>query len=245
MNGLPFSRNLRLLRLRARLTQEEAAKAIGLTRSAWTNYETEVAEPALEVLLKIADFLRVTVDSLIRIDLADQNERSLESLSISREMDPFGRSVRVLATTVNPDNEDNVELVPVKARAGYLSGYGDPDYIKVLQCFSMPFLNAQRKHRTFQISGDSMPPLTENAWVTGEYVQDWTNIKSGNPYIIVTKQEGIVFKIVSNQIKAARNLKLHSTNEQYPPYEVNVDDIVEIWRFVHYINDSFPSALKN
>jgi hypothetical protein len=75
--------------------------------------------------------------------------------------------------------------------------------------------------------------------VTGEYLQNWQLIKNGHPYIVVTQNEGIVFKVVYNQINDSGTLLLCSTNPQYQPYEVKVGDVLEIWKFVNYINPRF------
>ena len=79
-----------------------------------------------------------------------------------------------------------------------------------------------------------MPPIPEGAWVTGSYVQDWSALKDGLPCVIVTKNEGIVFKLVYNQIEAGGNLLLVSTNRHYSPFEMPVNDILEVWKFETY-----------
>jgi SOS-response transcriptional repressor LexA len=104
----------------------------------------------------------------------------------------------------------------------------------------MPFLAKDRKYRTFQISGDSMPPVNDGSWVTGEYVQNWQTIRDGQPYIVVTKDDGIVFKVVYNQLKEKGTLLLCSTNPLYAPYEVPVTNVLEVWKFVHFISNELP-----
>jgi hypothetical protein len=47
-------------------------------------------------------------------------------------------NLRVLSVTVDADDRENIELVPVKASAGYLNGYGDPEYVAELPKFSLP-----------------------------------------------------------------------------------------------------------
>jgi hypothetical protein len=57
---------------------------------------------------------------------------------------------------------------------------------------------------------------------------------------VVTKDEGIVYKVVYNQLKEKGNLLLCSTNPLYSPYEVGVNGILEIWKFVHFISAELP-----
>jgi len=104
----------------------------------------------------------------------------------------------------------------------------------------MPFLSKDRKYRTFQINGDSMLPIPDGSWVTGEFVQNWNLIRDGQPYIILTLNDGIMFKVVSNQIKQEAKLTLHSLNPFYDPYDISIKDVREVWKFVHYISSALP-----
>lgn len=238
--------NIKLLRKRRKRSQEDVAKSLGITRSAYNSYENGVAEPGITVLLKLADFFQVNLDKLVKVDLSVLPESQLSQLEKGFDFDLSGTRLRVLATTVTPDDVENVELVSVKARAGYTTGYADPDFIKVLPAFNLPFLSSQKKYRSFPILGDSMPPVSEGAFVTGEYVQNWNHIKNGHPYIVVTAEDGIVFKMVYNRIGEDGTLLLCSTNPMYKPYTVKVNDVLEIWKFVNYINPTFeePSATE-
>ena len=76
-----------------------------------------------------------------------------------------------------------------------------------------------------------MPPVSEGSWVTASYLQDWNDIKDGDNYIVVTKDEGIVFKRLYNKIKADHSLTLVSTNSAYAPYILHIDQVVEVWKF--------------
>jgi len=154
-----------------------------------------------------------------------------------------GSKLRVLATTVDKSNEENIELVPEKAKAGYATGFADPEYIKELPMFQLPFLSKQKKYRTFQLTGDSMLPIPSGSWVTGEFVQDWRNIVSGHAYLILTLEEGIVFKIAENLLETEGKLTLYSLNPAYKPYDVHVSQIKEVWQFVHYISSELPDPL--
>jgi hypothetical protein len=134
-----------------------------------------------------------------------------------------------------------IELVPLKAKAGYLAGFADPDFIKELPLFNLPFLDKNKKHRTFQVSGDSMPPVPDKSYVIGEYLQNWKEIKDGKAYIVVTKEEGAIFKIVFNKIAQDKSLLLCSTNTNYEPIKVGIEDVLEVWKFTNYMSGEFPA----
>ena len=237
-----FSRNIKLLRKRKGRTQDEAAAALGMKRSTLAGYENEVAQPTVKALLALSKYFGVAIDTLLKVDLTELQESQLRQLERGYDVFINGSKLRVLATTVDKDNNENIELVPEKAKAGYTGGFADPEYIKVLPTFQLPFLSREKKYRTFQISGDSMLPIPDGSWVTGEYVQNWRIIKTGRPYIILTVDDGIVFKIVENKIKEDGKLILHSLNSLYEDYNVEVADIREIWKFVNYITNEFPEA---
>lgn len=239
-NNVNFGANIKLLRGRRGRSQEEVAIALDVKRSSYSGYENGSAEPHLELLVQISEYFKVSLDKLLKHDLTQLSESQLGVLERGGDVDMTGRRLRVLATTVNADNEDNIELVPERAKAGYRTGYADPEYISVLPAFQMPFLSRDRKYRTFPISGDSMPPVGDGSWVTGEYVQNWQTLRDGQPYIVVTKDEGIVFKVVYDQMKEKGTLLLCSTNPAYPPYEVHVNEVLEIWKFVHFISHELP-----
>ena len=107
---------------------------------------------------------------------------------------------------MNSVNRENIELVTEKAKAGYRTGYADPEYIGELPVFNLPFLSDKRKYRTFQLKGDSMLPIPDGSWVTGEFVQDWMEVKNGKAYIVFTLDDGIVFKIVETSFRRTGNL---------------------------------------
>lgn len=235
-----FATNLRVLRKHRKRSQEEVAAALGIRRSTYSAYENAVSEPNMENLLKISQFYSVSLERLLTEDLSLYSPARLDRLPLEYGADPSGHRLRVLATTVDRENNENIELVDMKVKAGYTAGYADPDFISVLPAFNLPFLDRNKKYRTFQIQGDSMPPVAHGSWVTGAYVQDWMHLRDGRPYIIVTRDEGAVFKVVYNRIQSNASLLLCSTNPAYEPYEVPIKDVLEVWQFVHFISDEMP-----
>ncbi len=236
--------NIRLLRKRKRLSQEDLANALGVTRSVINSYENKLADPPLPVLLKIAEFFKISLDRLVRQNLCDLRESELSEIERGLDMDFLGRRLRVLTTTVDSDRENLTELVPERAKAGYTTGYSDPDFIRDLPIMQLPFLSKNRKYRAFAISGDSMPPVPHGSIVIGEYVGDWTSVRSDVPYIVVTRSEGIVFKLLKNQLIDRGTFMFASLNPAYKPYEMSADEILEIWKFQYFISSElWPAEL--
>jgi transcriptional regulator with XRE-family HTH domain len=235
-----FNSNIKIMRKRRGRTQDEMANFLNMKRSTLSGYENGVAEPGMEALVAFSNYFNIAIDTLIKIDLSKLSESQLGEIERGYDVFVTGSRIRVLATTVDNNNEENIELVAEKARAGYTRGYADPEYIKELPAFHLPFLSKQKKYRTFQIKGDSMLPIADGSWVTGEYIQDWNNLKNADACIILTLNEGIVFKIIENNISIDKSLKLFSLNLVYEPYVLPVSEITEIWKFTNFISNQIP-----
>lgn len=226
---MSLNNNLKFLRKKKKLTQESLAEALGISRSKLAGYEATITPP-LDMMVKIAEYFSVSLDILIKVDLTTYSEYKLRELL---ETDQFfrGRKLRILSTTVDSEGRELIEVVSQRAKASYLAGFADPEYISELPRFALPFLPMDKKHRVFQVDGDSMLPIPDGSWIICEYVDDWLAIKDGQRYVIVTEQDGVTFKIAYNRIQADHQLLLCSANPIYPPFEVNIEDVKEVWRY--------------
>jgi transcriptional regulator with XRE-family HTH domain len=238
-----FNHNIKLLRTRKNLTQDMVANELGFSRSTLNSYENgSIKNPTLDALLTFSKYYKVSIDTLVKVDLGKLSQFQLLDLERGNDVYVTGSRLRVLATTVDNQNKENIEVVPLKAKAGYKNGYADPDFVKKLPSFQLPILLSDRKYRMFQISGDSMLPIPDKSWVIGEYLENWYDIKDGQPYIVLTQEEGIVFKIAFNQLKKKKNLLLKSLNAFYEPYEININEVKEVWRFCNYMSSEIPET---
>lgn len=231
MTTVKINENIRFLRKQLGLTQDQFAQQLDIKRSLVGAYEEGRAEPRLELLQKMASLGGYSVDVFIGKDLSQMKPYEKKAL--------LGKDVVVV--TVDEQSRNNIELVPVKAAAGYLNGYADPEYIKELPRFKLPILK-QGTYRAFEISGDSMLPIMPGTIVVGEWVDDINSIKNGKPYILVTGREGIVFKRVFNYLQESGKLFLVSDNRQYTPYQIDGADVIEVWNAKAYISVDFPDA---
>ncbi len=227
-------KNIKFLRQRRGITQTEAATNMGLSRSQLAGYELHI-KPTLETLMILSDYFGISADALLKLDftvLTELKLRELEGMESQFRQDYIrGKNFRVLATTVDKKGKELTELVPIKAKAGYLNGYADPEYIGELESTHLPFLPKNRKYRIFQLEGDSMPPYSAGTYVVGSYMEDWLEVKSTHKYIILSLSEGIVFKVVYNYLKEEESLLLCSTNPTYEPFRIKAEDILEVWQF--------------
>ncbi len=226
-----FSDNLRYLRETRKESQQQTAESLTIKRGRYEPYESGKSEPPYELLKKIARHFGVSIDLLLSVDIRKYNIEELLLLEDNRI---------VLPIAVDSHGNDLIEIVPHKARAGYLTGYSDPEYIENLQQIALPFLGPG-KHRAFPVGGDSMPPHDDQSFIVGRYVENLGEIRKDKTYILVTTSEGITYKRLAEH--HADSLTVEPDNVNYSPYQIKLSDILEIWEYVAHIgrDDKKPS----
>lgn len=158
--------------------------------------------------------------------------KSENTLSQTKEESiQYKKNIVPKLVTVDHHGEENIVMVPAKARAGYTTGYGDPEFLSTLPTFRLPKMN-NGTFRMFEVEGHSMyPTIHQGAYAVGEWVEDWLGIQDNNIYIVVTKDDGVVIKRVLNRIEKYNNLYLKSDNrKEYPSYSIDPSIIIEIWK---------------
>ena len=113
-----FKNNIKLLRKRKGRTQDDVAHSLSMKRPTLSGYENGVGQPNLSTLTLFSDYFGVAIDTLIKVDLESLSESQLSQMERGYDIYIKGNNLRVLATTVDQNNEENIELVNEKARAG-------------------------------------------------------------------------------------------------------------------------------
>jgi phage repressor protein C with HTH and peptisase S24 domain len=228
MNYLP--NNLKYLRQENKLTQQDLAAKLGLKRSHIGAYEEGRATPKIPMLQQIASTFELSLDQLVSTDL------SLDNLANT----PSSGALKVLSVVIDAGNEELISIVPVRASAGYLNGYADPEYMGQLPAFNMPVpeLSRGKTYRVFQLKGDSMLPVQAGSYVFCEFVESVADIREGQTYVLITRDEGLVYKRV--YLQSNSQLLLKSDNPVYEPYEVAVSDVLEIWKADGVLSFNLP-----
>ncbi len=231
-----LSSNIKFLRKKNGLTQKQFAEKLGITRSLVGSYEEKRAEPKLMLLQQIAHFFNITTDQLISHDFSSQelpDDTNLEYIS--------GKKLRILNIVSDQKNKEQITVVPVKAAAGYAKGYADAEFVETLPKFSLPLpeLSKERSYRLFQIQGESMNPVPSGAYIISEYIQNWQNVKDGKTYIIITENDGVIYKRV---FKKEQFLLLRSDNPDFQPYSIPLKNVCEIWFALGYITFQLPET---
>lgn len=133
-----------------------------------------------------------------------------------------------------------VPLMPYKARAGVLAGFGDPDWREGKQ--TMQILVDRRlrgDYLIYEVEGDSMDDGTINAFLEGDFLlcrvlpkSDWQygiKRRTATFCVIATDTEGVVLKQITRHDKAEGVITCHSLNPAYDDYDVNLSDVQAIF----------------
>ncbi len=208
--------NLKYLRKLRGWTQEEFANKLNIKRSLIGAYEEERADPRIEILEVVSNMFKLSMDELLLKDL-------------SQSVNTGGYLQKRRMMKIGSADRNVIHFVPVKAAAGYLSSYADSEFIDELNTFTLPMLTGG-DYRAFEIIGDSMLPTPSGSIIVGEKVESLEDTKNGQAYIVVSKNEGIVYKRIQKNNKSKNKITLESDNPNYQPYQINAEDIVELWQ---------------
>src|SRR3954470_15578554 len=164
-------KNLKYLRKLRGWTQEEFANKLKIKRSLLGAYEEERAEPKLEVLEIISWLFKITLDELLLKDISSAKGNTYLEKRRQQKLSA---------------NIAEIQFVPVKAAAGYLAGYADPDFIDELNTFTLPMLSGGN-YRAFEIIGDSMLPTPSGSVIVGEKVNNIEELKNNAACIVISR----------------------------------------------------------
>lgn len=193
-------------------------------------------KPGFDVLTSIINEFNINPDYLF-------GKSSSMIRTSSTHNNSYTGTPQVVSATEN--GNENIIFVPTQARAGYLDGYGDIEYMEKLPSFNMPHLK-NGSFRCFEVQGNSMVrTFFDGDLVFGKYVENLYDVKDGRIYIIVSKNDGIVLKRVINRIQERGKLILKSDNKDgnYPTYTINIDEVMEVWYVTMYASKQMPEPI--
>jgi transcriptional regulator with XRE-family HTH domain len=237
--------NLKFLRQRRKMTQESLAVELKMSRVKLKAIELgTTVNPVVQDLLQISRYFKIATDTLLTVDLAKLGVLKLRDLESGTDVYLTGKNMRVLAITQTAEgNKENTEYIPIKAKAGYRTGFSDPEYLAALPKFNIPNLPAGHTYRMFPTSGDSMLPIPEGSDILTRYVQNWKEIKTGTLCIVIlVGEQEFVFKQVTI---TPIGLQLHSLNRLYEDYTVDFSDVLEIWEYYSFHSKQLPQDLTD
>jgi transcriptional regulator with XRE-family HTH domain len=75
-----LSKNLKKMRMHHGMTQEEAAKRLGVQRSRYSGWEGGMSEPCLDMLLAACAVMKMSVGTMLTKDLAPLTKEDINRL---------------------------------------------------------------------------------------------------------------------------------------------------------------------
>jgi hypothetical protein len=87
-----------------------------------------------------------------------------------------------------------------------------------------------------------MLPLPTGTYIICRYLDNWYNIKDGKTYVVLTKDEGIVYKRIYNRLEESKTLEMISDNHLYSPFSVHINNVLEVWQAIGLISFELPDA---
>ncbi|KHO63394.1 SOS-response transcriptional repressors (RecA-mediated autopeptidases) [Thermoanaerobacter sp. YS13] len=185
---------IRDLRTEKGISQNELAKALGLTQQAISAYENGLREPDLETLNKIANYFNVSIDYLLgRTDIRNSD-------------------ILTKAGLVEFDKSKTVPIPIIGSVRAGTNGILAYEEILGVENVEQDIIKDEAKYFFLQVKGDSMyPEIKEGDLVL---VRQQSDVESGDiAVVIINGDEGIVKKV----IKKDHSIVLYSINPVYEP----------------------------
>lgn len=219
MEGVVSRRLTAVIEYFADGNEKRFAESIGVKPAVINNYTKgkQQSKPGFEVLQKMAaTYPALNIEWILSGKgsmLKSENER----------------------VVVVPANDTDAVAVPVinrRAAANYLSGYQTQEYFEELDTISLPrnFVKGKQCY-ALQVIGDSMEPtLYENDYLICHLIDrtEWEYLGEGQICVIVSER-GLQVKRIKNKLHN-RYLTLVSDNPKHPPFDMEHDEILEIWK---------------
>ena len=235
------------------LNASSATKALGYNTTSKLYKILQGSEPSLPTLVDFQrkwpelslDWLVLGEGSMLRGrtgGAAAMSDRAVSGRTASAKGLPVVNGGKVLAITVDKDGNDNLELVPIHAQAGYAVQHNEAVFVQDLPRYRVPGFE-HGKYRAFEVAGDSMEPtLNHRDIVVCSYVDNWRLLVPDNMYVVVTTESVMLKRIRHRITDLDSEVLLHSDNSHRRPYPLDVADITELWRVRGYLSTYLPTA---
>ena len=264
-----FKKNLAFLKEKTGKTYDDIALQLNCSANTISYWVNKDFEPKMSQLELLAKYFEITIEMLLYEDLQIVNLNENEGVKKSDEnvnlnvnhrvnlnatneqkqvKTPKVISLMPKVVTVDSRGEDNMVLVPVKAAAGYLNGYGDQAFIQTLPAYRLPGYN-NGIYRMFEVAGLSMhPTLNDGDLLITRSVETIDGIVNDRIHVVVTLNDGIVVKRVLNRVQTDNKLILKSDNikdkHEYPNMVIDPTEVREIWFVVAFISRIMKSPTE-
>lgn len=249
-----FSRNLKALRKEKGITQGDLGKAIGVGTTTVSNYEKKVSEPDMDTLIAISKYFGITIDNLLLNEPIVANTTSEDLISYKekgRKNDNPNDNLndnlsKIEVVTVSTEGTPVIPMLDAKAAAGYPAHIGNTTYLQDMPAVQLPHFRFRTGNFIgLQISGDSMEDtILDGDYVFARQLNSIEDIRDGYVHLLVTGNE-VVCKRLYNRVEERGAIKVVSDNSIYGSYDVQVRDVLQLWRVECKLSFNLSSRLDD
>lgn len=269
--NMPFGATIKRLREPTGMSVQKLADRIGVDAARMRKWEEKDLTPRHEDQLIIEEFFGISLEEIGRLEsikkfltvpkkeipsqVSDKEaayilERRAKKITPNAKAIADPPPTEILATEGIIPLADgkylmNTPLIPVKAYAGYITSWGDEEYINDLPVHPIIVDQAHRgEYKSFEVTGDSMDDgskysIEDRSIATGRRLDrsHWKNkfhLKKFSRYIIVSL-DGILIKEIIDHDTKTGIITCHSLNpdkKQYPDFELSLDRVIQIFNVV-------------
>lgn len=162
--------------------------------------------------------------------------------SINSEYIITGKGEPLKEVVISTRPAVGIPLVSQYAYGGYLTGYGDPEYIESLPVVEFtPDRQMTGNYLAFEVRGDSMDDGTKDGYEQGEILicrevapHLWCDSKlhiHRRDFVIVHK-DGILIKRISEHDVANHTIVIHSLNPDYNDRTIDLADVRQLFSVI-------------
>lgn len=268
------NQRLKIIRTELRLTQQQLADVVGLKQGSYADVERGKVKVSGEIKRILEKEYSINIDWLETGEghIYKANEKGVlhspKQPNFYKALPQKQPRLEATPVSLHPHNDDDetgnakfvfapdgtmgmrVPIVPIKAQAGYLLGYADPEYYEDFETVIIPVSQEHKgTYLGFEVKGDSgittEPELMENNIYPGWRAigkdlpkSKWKyklHIHKYDRWIIVHKTEGILIKSIINHDVEQGIITIHSLNPEYKDEDLNLEDIEQIFNVVQII----------
>jgi phage repressor protein C with HTH and peptisase S24 domain len=151
-------------------------------------------------------------------------------------------SIESNAEPLHNERRVGVRLVSQYAYAGYLSGYGDDEYLDSLPLIDFtPDREMTGNWLAFEVRGDSMDDGSKESYIEGEivicrevepdYWRDSRLFINKRDFVIVHKEGILIKRIIAHDVDK-HTITIHSLNPLYKDRTINLKDVLQIYSII-------------
>lgn len=240
-----LSKNIKFLRSKLGISQDDFATQIGVKRGVAGSIETGRTEPSVDLLLKLSEVFLVDVDSLIKLDIESlKNERDGIETSANDEVHhsnviEYGKKEivevtqgKLITMSESKSGHKQTPFFNIVVSAGE---HGITDWgMEEPTGFFIDIPSFRAADAAFPVLGFSMEPEISNGDIVGvKEMQKWDIVDTAGVYMLITDQERMIKRLKPDDDD---DNMFWCLSNNYAPFKLLRTDIRKMFKVVACIS---------